>query len=147
MLNTKGSVIFMNNEKKDSDKLEDEVAAMEARIRGIREFMANPHTLHLAHLAASEVEPMADELDDCPTYVANIEAPADAAVNHPLHYTGGNVECIDAIRSSMTDMEYQGYLRGNIFKYLWRFRHKNGTEDLRKARWYLDKLIEAQGVI
>lgn len=91
--------------------------------------------------------PLPYKSDDGESFVVGIETQSEAAVNHPPHYTGGNIECIDAIRSSMTDMEYQGYLRGNIFKYLWRFRHKNGTEDLKKARWYLDKLIEAQGVI
>jgi len=39
--------------------------------------------------------------------------------------------------------EYKGFLRGNIFKYQWRYRMKNGLEDLRKAQWYLDRLLEA----
>ncbi len=63
-------------------------------------------------------------------------------VNHPAHYMHGSVECIDAIRVSMTSIEFEGYLKGNIMKYLWRYRSKGGSEDLRKARWYLDRMIE-----
>ena len=37
---------------------------------------------------------------------------------------------------------YRGYLEGNVIKYLWRHRLKGGREDLRKAQWYLDRLLE-----
>lgn len=69
-------------------------------------------------------------------------------VNKPAHYRQGGVECIEAIEASMSREEFQGYLKGNLQKYIWRYRHKNGIEDLRKARWYLDRLIasvEAEG--
>ena len=62
-------------------------------------------------------------------------------VNNPPHYTTGRIECIDAIRAA-TEEGYEYYLQGNIIKYLWRYRYKNGTEDLKKAQWYLGKLIE-----
>lgn len=62
-------------------------------------------------------------------------------VNSPPHYNKTGVECIDAIRAATGD-GYEYYLQGNIMKYLWRYRYKNGTEDLKKARWYLNKLIE-----
>ncbi len=62
-------------------------------------------------------------------------------VNSPPHYNQAGIECIDAIRAA-TDDGYGHYLQGNIIKYLWRYRYKNGVEDLEKARWYLDKLIE-----
>ena len=62
-------------------------------------------------------------------------------VNHPSHYTQGEVECIEAIMSSMGTVAYKGYLKGNILKYLWRYENKNGLEDLKKARFYLDRLI------
>ena len=66
-------------------------------------------------------------------------------VNRPKHYRKGRVECIDAIKSATGD-GYQFYLQGNIMKYIWRYRYKNGTEDLKKASWYLDKLItEVEG--
>lgn len=61
------------------------------------------------------------------------------AVNNPPHYQG-EVECIDAIKSSMTKEQYTGYLKGNIMKYLWRFERKNGIEDLKKANVYLNWL-------
>ena len=59
----------------------------------------------------------------------------------PPHYNQAGIECIDAIRAATGD-GYQYYLQGNIIKYLWRYRYKNGIEDLNKAKWYLDKLIE-----
>lgn len=65
-------------------------------------------------------------------------------VNHPNHYTSGGIECIDAIRASLGDKEFAGYCKGNIIKYLWRYRLKNGVEDLRKAQVYLGWMIEAE---
>ncbi len=63
-------------------------------------------------------------------------------VNHPPHYTdGGGIECIEAIEAQLTPEEYQGYLRGNSVKYLWRWRNKGGKTDLAKAQWYLDRLL------
>ena len=66
-------------------------------------------------------------------------------VNKPLHYnTGGSIECIDYIEDFLSYKEYRGYLRGNIGKYLHRFTYKNGLEDLKKARWYLNRLIQLE---
>ena len=62
-------------------------------------------------------------------------------VNRPSHYRKGKVECIDAIKSATSD-GYQFYIQGNIIKYMWRFNHKNGLEDLQKAQWYLSELIK-----
>lgn len=62
-------------------------------------------------------------------------------VNHPEHYTNGNIECIDAIKAALGD-NYKYYVQGNVLKYIWRFNHKNGLEDLKKARFYLDDLIK-----
>lgn len=64
-------------------------------------------------------------------------------VNRPSHYRKGKVECIDAIKSATGD-GYQFYLQGNIIKYMWRFNHKNGLEDLQKAQWYLSELIKSK---
>ena len=63
-------------------------------------------------------------------------------VNSPIHYSAGGVECIDALQASMTRDEFLGYLKGNIMKYVWRYRDKGGVEDLKKANWYLNKLID-----
>ena len=62
-------------------------------------------------------------------------------VNSPPHYNQAGIECIDAIRAATGD-GYEYYLQGNIIKYLWRYRYKNGVQDLKKAQWYLDRLIE-----
>ena len=62
-------------------------------------------------------------------------------VNHPPHYNQRGIECVDAIEAA-TDIGFEYYLQGNIIKYLWRYRYKHGVEDLKKAQWYLYKLIE-----
>lgn len=64
------------------------------------------------------------------------------AVNKPKHYTTGNIECLDAIEASMTKEQFIGFLKGNIIKYVWRFEHKNGVEDLNKALFYQNRLIK-----
>ena len=97
-------------------------------------------------------EPVSTIVDamDCPGGVCPVpwatkeESPViqEDAVNHPSHYTDGGIECIEAIESALTSEEYRGYLKGNIQKYVWRERHKGGTESLKKARWYLDRLIQ-----
>ena len=63
-------------------------------------------------------------------------------VYKPFHYTQGDVECIDAIQASMSVEAFQGYLKGNVLKYIWRYENKGGVEDLKKAEWYLTKLTE-----
>ena len=65
-------------------------------------------------------------------------------VNQPPHYGQGNIECMDYIKDILTDEELIGYYRGNVAKYLHRWRYKNGLEDLKKARWYLEALIQNQ---
>jgi|TARA_Y100001937_G_scaffold116713_1_gene168988 hypothetical protein len=62
-------------------------------------------------------------------------------VNKPPHYNNGDIETIDAIQSALGD-GFEFYLQGNILKYVWRYRHKNNVEDLKKAQWYLNKLID-----
>lgn len=64
-------------------------------------------------------------------------------VNRPSHYTAGGIECLDAIAASMTPTEYAGFLKGQVLKYVWRYRLKGKpAEDLKKARFYLDRLIQ-----
>ena len=65
-------------------------------------------------------------------------------VNSPSHYNQAGVECIEAIAAA-TDNGFEYYLQGHIIKYIWRYRYKNGIEDLKKAQWYLNKLIETKG--
>jgi hypothetical protein len=67
-------------------------------------------------------------------------------VNHPNHYTSGGIECIDALESATVNLSgIEAVCTANAIKYLWRWKQKNGVEDLRKAKWYIDKLIEKQG--
>lgn len=63
-------------------------------------------------------------------------------VNHPKHYCKGGLECIEVIKAQLTKEQYQGYLYGNVLKYMWRWQDKNGLEDLRKAAKYLEWLQE-----
>ena len=66
-------------------------------------------------------------------------------VNSPPHYKSGGVEAIEGIEASMAPEAYAGYLKGNIMKYMWRYERKGKPiEDLKKAQWYLDRLIAAQ---
>lgn len=67
-------------------------------------------------------------------------------VECPAHYNLGNVECIDAIESAICAYKNPtyAYLTGQVLKYIWRWPHKNGVEDLQKAKWYLDRLIEKE---
>jgi hypothetical protein len=62
-------------------------------------------------------------------------------VNNPAHYIAGNIECIDAIEAALTPEEFRGYCKGNALKYIWREKHKGGDESIRKAIWYLDRLV------
>jgi len=70
-------------------------------------------------------------------------------VNHPPHYIVGKIEvgkieieCIDAIQAMLTPEEFRGYLRGTSLKYRWRYRYKDGMQDLDKAEWYEKRLKE-----
>ena len=74
--------------------------------------------------------------------IREYEAKQADMVNNPPHYNKSGIECIEAIAAATED-GFQFYLQGNILKYLWRYRYKDKPlEDLEKAKWYLDKLIE-----
>ena len=65
------------------------------------------------------------------------------AVDHPDHYQGDKIECIEYLKDNMPWEAYTGYLEGNTKKYMHRWRRKGKpVEDLKKARWYLDRLIK-----
>ena len=68
-------------------------------------------------------------------------------INHPKHYTQGEIECIEAIKyiNNKLHMEgYEGYCLGNFIKYIWRCNFKNGWEDIDKAIFYLNELLTEQ---
>ena len=72
---------------------------------------------------------------------AEQEEQKEDMVNSPKHYNESGIECIDALEA-MLGKGFESYLQGNIAKYLWRYKYKNGLEDLKKAQWYLNKLIK-----
>ena len=61
---------------------------------------------------------------------------------NPSHYIFGGIETIEYLKAKLTPAEYRGFLKGNVLKYVSREAEKNGLEDLKKDKWYLDKLIE-----
>ena len=85
-------------------------------------------------------------IEDTPTVADTVEENSEDVkpdpVNHPAHYTSGGIECIDAMQAAFGAEAVKDFCLCNAFKYLWRHRNKNGVEDLKKARWYLNRLIE-----
>ena len=71
------------------------------------------------------------------------EKKVDEHVNHPSHYTQGGIECIKCIEASMKPEGFQDYCKGNVIKYIHRWRDKGGVEDLKKAKVYLNWMIES----
>ncbi len=88
--------------------------------------------------------------DECPGGVCPVPWATDTSgdsldlVNNPPHYKKGDIECIEAIEAQLTREEYRGYLKGNIAAYNWREKHKGGIEDLKKAQWHLNRLVDLQ---
>jgi len=72
---------------------------------------------------------------------AFLTRPKPDMVNHPPHYNQGAIECIDGIEASMSAEQFEGYLKGNLMKYVWRYEDKSKKQDLEKAEWYLRKLL------
>ena len=64
-------------------------------------------------------------------------------VNNPTHYTQGEIECIDCIKAAIVNkVGIEAFCVGNAIKYLFRYENKNGLEDIRKAQWYINRLIQ-----
>lgn len=84
-------------------------------------------------------------VSECVADSAPVTVTEHDPVNRPSHYTDGSIECIDAIKASMSTEAFLGFLKGNVQKYMWRYEKKVApVEDLKKAQWYLSKLIEEQ---
>jgi hypothetical protein len=87
-------------------------------------------------------------MDDCDAYeeaawreFQSKRKPSEQ-VNHPEHYNRGGIECIDALEAATIDLQgLDAFCTASAIKYLWRWKNKNGLEDLKKARWYIDRLI------
>ena len=73
--------------------------------------------------------------------IVDVEKSENDSIN-PSHYVFGGIETIEYLKAKLTPEEYRGFLKGNVLKYVSREAEKNGLEDLKKDKWYLDKLIE-----
>lgn len=62
-------------------------------------------------------------------------------VNHPSHYETGTIECFDVILETQGTEAAMDFCICNAMKYIYRHRNKNGIEDIRKAKWYIDKFL------
>lgn len=63
-------------------------------------------------------------------------------INHPSHYMSGEIECIDALEAATEGLTGgEAFCTANAIKYLWRWKRKNGAEDLQKAKWYIDRIL------
>ena len=127
-----------------------ECRSNEARVGDVVTFQGTSEELTVTVVSESSAAVMVGRnrwmRADCCTLVRRA-APPDAErptdpVERPQHYTAGAVECIDAIKSALTEEEFRGFCKGNVLKYAWREKHKGSTEDLRKASWYIGKLLE-----
>lgn len=68
-------------------------------------------------------------------------------VNHPVHYTQGGIECIEALKAATVHKKgIEAVCVANVIKYLWRYEEKNGKEDVEKAKWYLEYLLKELSV-
>ena len=72
----------------------------------------------------------------------NMDENVPDMVNHPQHYTQGGIECIDALKAATVGKRgMEAVCVANVIKYLWRYEEKNGIEDVRKAKWYIERLL------
>ena len=73
----------------------------------------------------------------------NMDENVPDMVNHPQHYTQGGIECIDALKAATVGKRgIEALCVANVIKYLWRYEEKNGIEDVRKAKWYIERLLK-----
>ena len=73
----------------------------------------------------------------------NMDENVHDMVNHPQHYTQGGIECIDALKAATVGKRgIEAVCVANVIKYLWRYEEKNGIEDIRKAKWYIERLLK-----
>lgn len=81
--------------------------------------------------------------DDMLKEAGSVVNKTNDAVQHPSHYTQGKVECIEALESATAGLSgIEAVCTANAIKYLWRYKHKNGVQDVKKAQWYINHLIK-----
>jgi len=102
------------------------------------ELLRNKNVSEVNDLAWKEITDfITKRMDDKDTHLHQFDN-----VDRPIHYAAGSIECIDAIEAQLSAEEFRGYLKGNIIKYIWREKHKGKIESLKKALWYLNRLIK-----
>ena len=137
-----------------STPVEQELAALKTRQAHLWASFSRPRT----RAGDATSQQRYDELNKVNERIATLEMMFDkhtsgenSAVEHPSHYTSGGIECIDAMKAMLAGYEqativtkfYWHFLSGQVLKYLWRWPLKERPlQDLKKARWYLDQLIE-----
>lgn len=82
--------------------------------------------------------------DECWERIVKSATAEPDNVNHPVHYETGKFECIDVMVETQGKEAVKAYCLCAAFKYLYRHNRKNGLEDIKKARWYLDKYVELE---
>nr|DAO37095.1 MAG TPA: nucelotide kinase [Caudoviricetes sp.] len=86
------------------------------------------------------------EINTCDNIQSGIATKATSKpdmINHPQHYTQGGIECIDALKAATVGKHgIEAVCVANVIKYLWRYEEKNGVEDVRKAKWYIERLLK-----
>lgn len=111
------------------------VRIMGARLKEAMRIKAKAHEKAKAISLRSDVE-LQDAIDEAK------QSQAADMVNAPPHYNQAGIECIDAIAAATSGKTgIEAVCVANVVKYLWRYELKNGVEDVKKARWYLDRLI------
>lgn len=93
-------------------------------------------------LLAQKGIPLEEALDFGNCVLGINEKAEQDTVNHPSHYETGKFECIDVMIETQGIEAVQDFCICNAFKYLYRHNRKNGIEDIKKAKWYIDKYIE-----
>lgn len=146
-----------------SKTVEQELAALKNRRARLLDFFANPRAI----VCDGKSKQRFEELCEINNEISLLEMGRDpsvppredlhesktieSSVEHPSHYTSGGIECIDAMKAMLAGYEqakiatkfYWHFLSGQVLKYLWRWPLKeHPLQDLKKARWYLDRLID-----
>ena len=109
--------------KQKIDEINTEINKLNDKLKNISESMSD-----IVRLVLSEGESDSTSTND--------------NVNHPSHYETGNFECIDVMVETQGKEAVMDFCICNAFKYIYRHNNKNGVEDIKKAKWYLDKYIE-----
>lgn len=95
------------------------------------------------HFVIPELEVNFEDDSKCDGVEPDVEVYFESdLIDNQIHYTVNGIQPIQIMKANMTKEEYRGFLEGNILKYPLRYKHKNGLEDLKKAKTYLTWLIE-----